>query len=218
MQNNSSKFSTDIIIPAGIRGGKGRTIYNTIEEWSKDNEFSPEEIAKNKAKEAAESDDNVASIHIQWKYAFFKDIVEKVFSNRAKFKLKFGTKEEYLSRLYRALSLPSLQEPEVDDNKIIPLNNISDATVKPFGDVNKVDTPIYITAEENGTDLTPGAYLFHKFVPLDDTSIQTYAKDSKDSIKNMKNSIYDIDPTDIKSKIEHLQSIITVVETLPDLP
>jgi hypothetical protein len=41
----------DVVKPAGLNGQKGDTIFNVIEEWAKDNEYSPEEIANRKNKE-----------------------------------------------------------------------------------------------------------------------------------------------------------------------
>jgi hypothetical protein len=221
--------ATATIKPAGLTSNRnGDTIYNVIEKWTKDNEYSPEEIAKKKQKEEEEKNNKDkkqdgdskkdAVTATKWTYEYFKGIVEKVFANHGKFTLALSNEEEYLNRLFATFKMTTIsplnRAQQNNPNTVTKdVKSINDTDVKKFGDPNNVDVPINITSDVNGNKVH-GVYVFHKFVDTSESSMKSHSDVANKNLKQLKNSIYDISPTTIEDMEKQLQAIITAIESL----
>ena len=214
---------TSPIKPAGLRGGKGDTIFATIERWAKDNEYSPEEISDNKerAKEKEEQEEKNGGSKdgtSQWSYTYFKTALEKIFANKSKFKISLGGKNDYLNRVFATFGLSTLKFPKIKQqqtpNTINKLpSDIKDADVKQFGNPHNIDVPIYVVSiTSNGT--VNGAYVFNQFVPLDDTSVSSHNKLMQKNLGNLKRHLHNVTPDTDYATDEHLQAIVDAIELL----
>ena len=159
-----------------LDGKEGDTIFNVIEDWSKDNEYSPEEIAQRKAAAEKEkskdktTDGKMSNTFIgivpdtEWTYDYFKGELEKIFANKSKFKIELPSKNDYLSRVFATFSLASL-EPSETSNKVYKKNtkDVKDADASKFGDPHSIDTPIPMSVR-TADDEVPGVYAFHQFI------------------------------------------------------
>ena len=225
----SEFMSGNEIKPAGLNGEEGDTIFNVIERWAKDNEYSPEEIADKKEKAEKEAEDskdkkNGTDINIningengsngtQWNYDYFKEILEKVFANSGKFETT-GNKNEYLEKAFVTFSLPEIT-PQSTDNKLYKktFTEIKDADVNKFGNPHEIDEPIHITVR-TGSKTVPGIYVFHKFIPIDETSLSHYKQLANKNLGNLKRHLNNVNPNNDNDVDTHLQRIITALDGL----
>ena len=200
------------IKPAGLDKGPGDTIFNVIEGWAKDNEYSPEEIAKNKQKQK-DKDGNDDTPPTQWTYEFFKDAIEKVFANLNKFKVSWNSKNEYLNRAFATFVMPTIQ---VKDNSNVVNKSpkeVKDNDVKSFGNPHEVDTPIHLTSDFNNKQV-PGVFVFHKFVSIDKSSMDYHKSVGDKNLGTLKRHLHDIEPNSVSDADAHLQSIIQALEKI----
>ena len=221
----------DKVKPSGNNGRQGDTIFNVIESWAEDNEYSPEEIANNKNKLAAEEEENKksnksgnSSINInisdqkdQWDYDYFKNILEKIFSNKSKFKIPNGDKNFYLERAFATFELPTLT-PSETENKLYKksFSDVKDNDVTQFGNPHEVDTPIHLKVR-NTKEEVPGIYVFHQFVPLDDTSSGYYAKIANTNKGTLERHLNQVQPNNDNDIDVHLQAVIDALDKLTGL-
>ena len=231
--NINEFMNADTVKPSGQDGKEGvDSIYNVIEKWAKDNEYSPEEIAERK-KKAAEEEENTksgkgvnsstvtvnvnggnGSNNLEWTYEFFKDSLEKVFANKGKFETKLPNKNDYLERAFVTFTLPELT-PQETSNKIYKKSttDIEDKDVEKFGNTRNVDEPIYVSVRDQ-TTLRNGVYVFHKFVPLDGSSLNYYKQLAKKNLGNLERHLNKVNPNNDADIDTHLQSVVTALEGL----
>lgn len=220
---------------AGIDGKAGDTIYNQIEEWAKDNEYTFDEIQSNKQKAEKEerknkignrnTSGNGISVNgngrenkVEWSYEYFEDVLEKVYANINKFETKLSSKNDYLERAFATFKLSELS-PQETDNKVYKktLSSIKDGDVNKFGDPHNVDEPIYLSVRDANNSMF-GAYVFHKFIPLDDSSMNYYKQLAKKNLGNLKRHLNNVNPNNDHDVNEHLQSIVDALGVLSDIP
>lgn len=233
--SDGTDLTSDQIKPAGIGGEQGDTIFNVIEGWANDNEYSPKEIEdrKQKLKDEEEKKKNNPNdngpkgpqyvledvVPSPWKYETFKEYIELAFKHKGIIKPS-SDKESYLNKLYIALEYPNLvtatglQEVQSTPNKILnkSVDKITEDDVKSFGDpVQKPDEPIYVKVIEDGTtkDGVSGVFVFHKFIPLTKENIGSLKQQSAKYRKDMelKTFVMANDKT-----IEKLKGIIAVLD------
>lgn len=218
-----------VIKDAGQDGRNGDTIYNQIEEWAKDNEYSFYEIQANKAKAAEEEEKkknnkdgetNATSRGIttlKWNYEYFKTILENVFANSSNFKTELS-KNDYLERAYVTFELLNIKHKQVDNTiESSATNTIEDGDVKQFGDPHKIDVPIYLNAKV-GNDTIPGVYLFHKFISLEDRFISLYEQTSKKNLGNLKRHLSKVNPDNVTDVNILAQSVVDALNGLSPIP
>lgn len=216
--------------PSGNDGRQGDTIFNVIEGWAEGNEYSPEEIANNKNKLAAEEEENKKSnktnsnitINIndqkdQWDYKYFKDILEKIFANKSKFNISNGNKNFYLERVFATFELPNIQVSETE-NKLYKksFSDVKDNDVTQFGNPHEIDTPIHLKVRTTQEE-TPGIYVFHQFVPLDNTSSNYYAKIANTNKGTLERHLNQVQPNNDNDVNIHLQAVIDALDKLTGL-
>ena len=97
---------------------------------------------------------------------------------------------DYLERIFLAFLPSKLSSINQDDVNIVekPRNSINDADVAKFGKPDLVDTPIFVTSKEEDKQ-TPGIYIFHKFIPMDEHSMKQINKVSNSNLTLLKNKI-----------------------------
>lgn len=233
----SQFMSGNTVKPAGLDGSPGDTIFNVIEDWAKDNEYSPQEIADRKAKiekekkekeDGEKGDSNTSPKYVledvipePWEYEILKSYVESAFKHKDLIKPK-SDKESYLYKLYVALEYPKLisseflQTVQNTSNKILnkSVDNISESDVKAFGNpTNQPDVPIPVKVIEDGTskDGVSGVFLFHKFVALTKNHITELKQQSAKYKRDMelKTFVMANDKT-----IEKLKGLISVLDQI----
>jgi hypothetical protein len=206
MENGTDNFMTDVVKP-GLTGNGGDTIFNVVERWAKDNEFSIEEIAQNNAGKSTD-----------WNYEWFENIVNKVFAKPGKITCKLKSIDDYLERLYYTFSLHQVKCNPPQDNVInaTDLTQITDKDVSKFGKVEDVDTPIHLTVVSTDTDI-PGIYVFHKFVPMDTKNMSTHQSNASKNLTDLKSAMSQLD-ADGKTGDEKVQGIMTAIEGLSAIP
>lgn len=230
----SQFINGDEIKPAGIDGRPGDTIYNQIEEWAKDNEYTFDEIQANKQKaEKEEAKKNKSNkdnkdekgnvtinkgiTNVKWNYEYFKTILENVFANSSDFKTEL-TKNDYLERVFVTFDLSNLTPGKVDSTiESSATNTIKDEDVKQFGDPHKIDIPIFLNANINGETI-PGVYLFHKFISLEDRFISLYEQTSKKNLGNLKRHLAKVNPDNVTDVNILYQSVIDALNELSPIP
>ncbi len=217
---------TSTIKKAGIHGEKGDTIFNVIERWADNNEYSPEEIAKRKSKDKSESDGKHTireAIKGPWNYELFKSYIEEVFEDSIGYDISFD-KELYLERLFMIFELPNLKKsldtyiktPNLVTKPINSFGEIDDEFIKShnFGDVDKVDEPIPLTVYNKKSKSTTGVYVFHNFIPVEDNAEMARLQTSSYTLLNIFKSATNI--TNIKDRHSVLQGLITTLEECED--
>lgn len=226
---DGTDLAKSTIKPGGSDGKEGDTIFNVIEDWSKDNEYSPEEIAQRKAAVEKEKDKDKTTdgkmsntfIGIvpdtEWTYDYFKGELEKIFANKSKFKIELPSKNDYLSRVFATFSLASL-EPSETSNKVYKKNtkDVKDADVSKFGDPHSIDTPIPMSVR-TADDEVPGVYAFHQFIPLDDASMTMYKQVANKNLGNLKRHLHNVKPSDDAGADYHLQAMVDAIGSLQDI-
>ena len=220
----SQFMNGDKIKPAGIDGSSGDTIYNQIEEWSKDNEYTFDEIQANKQKAAEEESkknkgnkDEKGITNVKWNYEYFKTILENVFANSSDFKTELN-KNDYLERVYATFDLSNLTSEKVDATiESSATNTIKDEDVKQFGDPHKIDTPIFLNANING-EIIPGVYMFHKFISLEDRFISLYEQTSKKNLGSLKRHLAKVNPDNITDVNILYQTVVDALNELSPIP
>ena len=218
----------------GNKVKSAKEIYDQIEEWAKGNEYSPEEIAKNKQALADEEEKNKGkskdgsevtinvngsnSTQVEWSYEFFKEALEKVFANSSNFKTELSSKNDYLERAFATFKLTELA-PQENENKVYKkaVSAIKDGDVAKFGDPHKIDEPIYLSVRDASNSI-PGAYIFHKFVSLDDSSLNYYKQIANKNLGNLKRHLNKVNPDNDKDVNAHLQSIVDALGELSEIP
>ena len=240
---------TSILKPGGASGQPGDTIFNVLERWADNNEYSPEEIAQNKHAEEEEEEKNkkkspgdgsgggqstavaATSINVtvnvpnangnieatEWNYDYFKEELEKVFANKGNYKTSLPNKNDYLNRAFATFVLPNLSPVETE-NKVYKKStkDVKDADVSKFGDPHKLDTPIPLKVRTASAELL-GVYVFHQFVPLDDSSKSYYKQISNKNLGNLKRSLNKVTPNTDQGVDDHLQRIIDALGTLQEI-
>ena len=223
----SQFMNGDKIKPAGIDGSSGDTIYNQIEEWAKNNEYTFDEIQANKQKAAEKESkknkgnkgnkDEKGITNVKWNYEYFKTILENVFANSSNFKTELN-KNDYLERVYVTFDLLSLASRKVDATiESSDINTIKDEDVKQFGDPHKIDTPIFLNANIKGETI-PGVYLFHKFISLEDRFISLYEQTSKKNLGNLKRHLAKVNPDNITDVNILYQTVVDALNELSPIP
>ncbi len=221
-------FRTSEIKPAGLNGQKGDTIFNVIEGWSDNNEYSPQEIADRKAKkekEEAEKEKNKKDSTptpqaktITWDFNYFMDEIERAFANQDKISLPFKDEGEYTNRLFatfKLASLPALNLAQQKNPNIVNKSpeDIKDNDVTKFGDPKDETVPIRVVAQSGGKEI-PGVFALHKFIPLDEESMRQHTSRANNNLKYLKKHLYNVNPTNDADAFNHLQEIVNVISKL----
>lgn len=228
---SGNDFQKSTIKPGGSDGKEGDTIFNVIEGWAKDNEYSPEEIAdnKNRAEEEEKEKENGKSKSgsdnwgnrvppaSEWTYDYFKGELEKIFANKGKFKTTLPSKNDYLNRAFATFSLATMSPIETT-NKIYKksANDIKDADVTKFGDPHNVDEPIPLNVRTSDKEI-PGVYVFHQFIPLDNASLTLYKQVANKNMGNLKRHLNKVSPNDDDGVDTHSQRIVDAIGSLQEI-
>lgn len=225
--NINEFMNGDIIKPAGIDGREGDTIYNVIEKWaSNGNEYSEDEIAERKQKEAEDEEKGTdkgkedTPNRNTLTYAYLKEELKKALANKSRIGINMSAKDylDYLERIFITFLPSKLSSINQDDANIVekPGNSINDSDVAKFGKPASVDTPIFITSKV-GDNQTPGIYIFHKFIPMDEQSMKQINKVSNFNLTLLKNKINNVTPSNDEDALSHLKELVSTIDRLQSL-
>ena len=227
---SGNDFTKSEIKAAGLNGQKGDTIFNVIESWADNNEYSPQEIAdrklqkekedaeKEKSKKNGNTHSTIQDRTITWDFNYFEEEIEKAFANQGKIFLPLTNKDEYINRLFATFKLPNLPPLNLAQQKTPHIvnkspNNIKDADVSKYGDPKDIEVPIRVVSQNNDVEI-PGVFALHKFIPTDDNSMRNHITRGNNNLKYLKQHLYNINPTNDTDAFKHLQEIVNVVSEL----